>query len=75
MSNFKVNFEISKADAKLFISSLSHLAQNTSNVRRKNTLLRIIREIQFDHNLENTILNELVLLLSPMTKAPIKKNS
>ncbi|CAL2061696.1 hypothetical protein [Tenacibaculum sp. 190524A05c] len=75
MSTFKVNFEISKSDADLLLSSLNILAQNTTNARRKKTVIRIIREIQFDYKAETIIFNELILLLRPMAKAPIKKNS
>lgn len=55
----KIEFEISKEDTILLISSLKFALKRTSNRKSKETLVEIIQSIKADSKIDNTILNQL----------------
>ncbi len=70
-----VSFDIEDSDVELLISSLHYVASITPDPRVKQRIDRLIREIQFDVQIDNLLLDLLRQLLQPYTSIQIDADS
>jgi hypothetical protein len=75
MSKININFEVSKRDAAMFITSIEEVINNSRNQTTRKRLEKILKEIKFDYWKDDKILLFVSKLLRAVTNEPIYKNS
>ncbi|TXD49616.1 hypothetical protein [Polaribacter sp. IC073] len=75
MSKININFDVSKKDAAMFITSIEYVINNTRNQSAKNRLFKILKEIKFDYWKDDKILLFVSKILQGVTNEPIYINS
>jgi hypothetical protein len=75
MSKININFEVSKRDAAMFITSIEEVINNSQNQTTRKRLEKILKEIKFDYWKDDKILLFVSKLLRAVTNEPIYKNS
>jgi hypothetical protein len=71
MSQININFNVSRKDAKMFITSIEYVILNTQNQQAKKRLYTILNEIKFDYWKDDKILLFVSQGLRIVTRKPI----
>ena len=75
MSDLRIDFKISKKEGQLVLGALKNLHNAISNISSRQSLQRIINEIEEDLNLESIVFGQLVAGIAPVVNIPIARNS
>ena len=75
MSKININFNVSKRDAAMFITSIEEVINNSQSQITRKRLSKILKEIKFDYWKDDKILLFVSKLLRAVTNEPIYVNS
>ena len=75
MSEIRIDFKVSKQEGNLVLGALELYARNTNNAATRNTVVNIIKAVEYDLTIDQIIFGRLATRLANVTNAKVKRSS
>jgi len=75
MDDIEIDFKVSKQEGAIVVGALRNLYRNSNNRTTKDSLGRIIQDIERDLKINDLIFGRLATAIRPAVRGPIRRNS
>ncbi|MEP0264784.1 hypothetical protein [Dokdonia sp.] len=75
MDDINIDFKVSKQEGAIIVGALMNFYKNSNNRTTKESLGRIIQDIERDLRINDLIFGRLVTGIRPVVRGPIRRNS